>query len=249
MILKYSLCSTLLFLSFNGFCQIVNVESRRPGSTDEGLHGNITLSLDFTRNTADLLRYGNRSTIAYKKLRHRWLLLTDLERVKAGNSDFVNGGFEHVRYTYALGESERFAFEAFQQAQFNSVQKINLRLLNGAGLRWNAIRSDSLKLSIGSLPMYEYEETTEGVQRNIRQSTYLLFFIALGGVEFQTINYFQPKVNDLRDYRISSSSKFEFHLWKGLRFNTTFDLLYDTQVPEGIPSLVFALKNGVAIEF
>ena len=231
--------------------QIVNVESKRPGATQEGWHGNVNLNFSFTRNTSDIYSYGARNNVQYLEDRHRLLVLTDLSRVSAGDDDFINNGYEHIRYNLEFGRKRNFAFEAFQQAQFNSIQKIRFRHLTGLGLRWNVTENDSLKLWLGSLPMFEYEEVTTGViERNFRKSSYLLFFFTLPkGLEFQTINYYQPRIDDFSDYRLSHTSTLEFGLLTWLRFNVSFNLLYDSRVPEGVPDLIFSLRNGVAMEF
>lgn len=240
----------MLFSALYSLAQIVNVESKRPGSTEDGWHGNLTLNANFTRNTKDILSYGLKNTTQYQKGKHRLLFLADLNRVRAGGDDFVDGGYEHIRYNRSLGQKERWALEAFQQAQFNSIQKIEFRHLAGAGLRWNMVERDSLKLSAGTLPMYEYEELTGGdIERNFRQSTYFLFYAQWKGIEFQTINYYQPKVNDFNDFRWSGKTSLEFGVLTWLRYMLTFDVLYDSRVPEGVPDLVFTLKNGLGVEF
>lgn len=241
----------ILICAHSASAQIVNVESKRPGATQEGWHGKINLNFDFTRNTSDIISYGAQNNVQYLKDKHRLLVLNDISRVRAANADFINNGYEHVRYNYQIGAKRRFAFEAFQQAQFNSVQKISFRHLTGLGPRWNVVENDSVKLWLGSLPMFEYEELTTGIiERNFRQSTYLLFFFALpSGIEFQTINYYQPKLDNFSDFRLSHSSSFEFGILSWLRYNVSFNLLYDSAPPIDIPDLIFALRNGLAMEF
>lgn len=248
---KGLIVSTFLLLGSIVQAQIVNVEAKRGAlNKQEGWHGNLNFNLSFQRNTYDILTYGNKSTIQWQKKKHRLLLLTDLSRVQAAGSDFVNQGFWHGRYNYHLDEKKRVSMEVFQQVQFNSVQLIQFRYLTGAGLGFNVVEKDSLKFRVGTLPMYEYEElTTNVIERNFRQSTYILLFFKLKTLEFQTINYYQPKINDFSDYRLSSSSSVEFTLRKWLKYNVSFDLLYDSKVPATIPDLVFTLRNGLGVEF
>lgn len=245
-----SLVIGLLLMIGTAQAQIVNVESKRGDGLAEGWHGNVNLSLSFQKNVSNILTYGNDSKVQYIKNRHTLLLLTDLNRVKAAGENFVNQGYWHARYNYFFGERQRVAFEAFQQMQFNSVQLINFRYLSGAGIGLRLVENDTLKLRAGTLPMFEYEELTTGaIERNIRQSSYLLFFIDLGSVEFQTINYYQPVIGRWSDYRLSSASTMSIELRKWLRFNVSFDLLYDSSVPESIPALIYTLKNGVGVQF
>ncbi|MDP4686270.1 MAG: hypothetical protein NWS53_05195, partial [Salibacteraceae bacterium] len=84
------LCALAGFLVvISAKAQIVNVESKRPGSTDEGWHGNINLNLDYTQNTSKLLRYGMKNQVQYLKAQHRLLVLTDLQRVRADGTNFL----------------------------------------------------------------------------------------------------------------------------------------------------------------
>ena len=230
--------------------QIVNVESKRSDNSQEAWHGSLNLSLNFTRNTDDVLDYGAKGTVQYLKQRHRLLVLSDLSRVVAGGTDFINKGYEHVRYNYDFGNKRHFSFEAFQQAQFNGIQRIDFRHLTGAGLRWNILENDSLKLWVGSLPMYEYEKLTTGIiERNFRQSSYVLFFVAFKKFEFQTINYYQPRLDYLSDFRFSSSNSIEFGVLSWLRFVTSLDLTYDSAPPAEVPDLVFTFRNAIKLEF
>lgn len=233
------------------FSQIVNVESKRPGSTDQGWHGNFDLNVDYTKNTSQVLKFGTKNSIQYLKNEHRVLLLTDMQRTKAGGTNFINNGYEHLRYNYDLGKKGHFSVEAFQQAQFNSVLKIQLRHLTGAGIRLNFWDNDSLKFWMGTLPMFEYEIlTTNIVSKNIRESSYLLFYKQFkNGVEFQTIGYYQPRIDWLGDYRLSNNTTLEFGLLSWLRFRVGFDMLFDSNPPADIPQLIFSVKNGLMAEF
>lgn len=239
-----------LVISSAAKTQIVNVEGKRNAGNQQGLHGSLDLNFNFTRNLQDVLTYGGKTNLQYLYGHHRVLFLADLSRVQAGGADFVNQGFEHVRYNYSFDIKDRFALEVFQQAQFNSVQLIGFRHLTGAGLRYSPIDQDSIKLWCGTLPMFEYEElTTDAIERNIRQSSYLLLFLTLKKFEFQSITYHQPKWGDWSDYRLSTSNTLEFGILKWLRYALTMDLLYDSKVPEGVPATVFTIKNGLRLEF
>jgi hypothetical protein len=48
---------------------------------------------------------------------------------------------------------------------------------------------------------------------------------------------------------LSNSTSIEFGLLKWLRFKVGVDLLYDSNAPEGVPNLIFTLKNGLMAEF
>lgn len=237
-------------MAFKSSAQIVNVEGKRSGGNVKGLHGSLDLNLSFTRNLQDVFTYGGKSNLQYLKGRHRFLFLADLSRVRAGGSDFIDQGFEHLRYNYSLVKTDRIALEVFQQAQFNSVQLISVRYLTGAGLRYAPVNTDSIKLWCGTLPMFEYEQLTDGmIERNLRQSTYLLFFVSFRKFEFQSVNYYQPNFSQLSDFRLSTSNTIEFGILKWFRYTISFDLLFDSRVPATVPATVFTFKNGMRLEF
>lgn len=240
-----------LFLPLVANAQIINVESKRGDLKKEGWKGSIDFNLDYTRNVSEILQYGNKTTVQYLKDRHLLLILADLYRVQAGGTDFVNNGYEHVRYSYALNDKRRLAWEVFEQMQFNSVQKITFRALLGTGPRWNVFRGDSLEMSLGSLPMYEFEELTDGtIERNFRLSSYLQFaWILNKSFQYSNITYFQPAIGRWNDYRLSHESTIELRITRTLRYKITANLLYDTNVPIEVPDFIFTLTNGLSIEF
>lgn len=237
------LCSSLS-------AQIVNVEGKRKLINQEGWHGGIDFNFDLTQNTNTILAIGARSNVQFLKGNHRVLVLADVDRVSANDSNLINKGYKHLRYNYELGKKRRLALEAFNQIQFNSVQLIQYRHLVGAGLRFSLHQTDSLKFWVGTLPMFEYEALTTGiVERNLRQSSYLLFFIARKQFEFQSINYYQPKLTDFKDFRLTTGTTVELGILTWLRFVTSLDLTYDSRPPKDVPNVVFSLKNGIKLEF
>jgi len=233
-----------------GSAQIVNVEKKRSNSTQKGWHGSVDFNFDVTQNTRTILSLGNRTNVQYLKDHHRLLFLADLDRILADRDELVNKGYTHIRYNYEFGKKSRLAMEAFTQVQYNSVQLIQYRHLAGAGLRFSVYQSDSLKFWMGTLPMYEYEElTSDIIERNFRQSTYLFFFYGQERFEFQTINYYQPNLADFSDFRLTTGTTLEFGVLTWLRCATALDLTYDSRPPDGVPNVVYTLKNGIKLEF
>src|SRR5690606_25341756 len=146
-----------------------------------------------------------------------------------GGDDFVNSGYQHIRYNFNLVQKRNSALEAFRQCQFYSVNLFAMRQLVTACLRCNPLERYSGKITVCCLPMHEFEMLTNGViERNVRQSSYLLFFVTHGKFEFQTINYYQPRWDKLSDYRLSSFNSIEIGVLSWLRIVSTAELLYDS---------------------
>jgi putative salt-induced outer membrane protein YdiY len=249
----YSRClRTLLFLlcAHCSFAQVINIESKRFLNDTNGWVGKVDINFLLSQNTQQVMQLGNNIHVQYQHNRHRFLLLNDVNFIKAGSTDFVNAGYQHFRYNYKI--VDRLTWEAFTQVQYNKVLRLNLRFLSGTGPRFKLLKSEKMRLYIASLYMYEYEEIT-GVPKPTythRSSSYLTFSISIGrNADITSTTFYQPNFADFNDYRIANDSALEIYIGKRLNFKTGFNLLYDTRQPEGIPNLVYSLRNALSFKF
>lgn len=231
--------------------QIVNIEKSRLGQK-EGWAGNIDLSLNFTKNVYQIWQLSNRTGLQYNNSRHVVLFLVDAAMIQSDNEQLVSRGFEHVRYNYLIGEQKKFALEAFEQVQYNKIQKIKLRVLTGAGARYSFIKSDTNNLFVGSTPMYEYEELIDNttIERRVRLSNYFSFQLRLWKkVTINSITYYQPDVIDFSDYRFSNESSLSIGVTNRLSFKVIYNLLYDSRPPVDVPNTIYSISNGLGWKF
>lgn len=241
----------LLLLGTSGYSQIVNIESKRDHNK-KGFSGQVDLSLNFIMNTKQLLQVGDKIRIGYQGSQNYFMLLTDHAFVKSEGEDFVNKGFEHVRFTHAFKDSGRVSLEAFQQGQFNKIQKINLRLLLGTGLRFSVIEQKNYELKFGTGIMAEYEELIDlGISRDLLSTSYLSFdaqFTESFG--FNSITYMQPKlINDFGNYRLANESYIRLKINKYLSFRIIYSLSHDSRNLEGVRKTNYTVKNTLSLAF
>ena len=234
-----------------GFSQIVNIENKRLDGNKQGFNGSAELNLNLTMNTKQLLQIGDRIRVGYVKNRHQGLIITDHSFVKSDAADFINKGYEHVRYNYQLKDSGRITYEAFQQGQFNKIQKINLRLLLGTGFRFNLIDQKNYQLSFGTGIMGEYEELIDnGTSRDILSTTYLSFDGQFSeSVGLNTISYFQPKLIDFGNFRFANETYIRFKINKYLSFKLIYSLTHDNRNIIDVRKTNYVLKNSLTIHF
>lgn len=234
-----------------GFGQIVNIENKRLSAKKDGLAGSADFHLNYTLNTKALLQVGNRLKLAYNKKRHYLLLLTDQTLVKSGDDSFINKGFEHLRYNYTLKDSGRVIFEAFQQGQFNKVQRISMRLILGSGFRFMMVNEDKYQLNLGTGFMGEYEELTASAYTIDMLSTNYLSFDGQFSENFglNTITYFQPKLSDIGNYRLSNETTLRFRFNKFLSFKIIYALTHDSRDIEGVRKTNYYIKNTLSFNF
>ncbi|MBK6950811.1 MAG: DUF481 domain-containing protein [Crocinitomicaceae bacterium] len=243
----------LLFflLDFISKAQIVNVENMRLATKNEGFTGSIDLSLNFTMNSVQLLQIGDRARIGYKKKKHQILLLTDHSLIRTNSLSIVNLGFEHVRYNYTFKDSGIVILELFEQAQFNKIQKINLRLLGGVGLRLHLLDQQHYQLNIGTGFMAEYEELIDyGISNDILSNNYISFDGQFSEhIGMNVITYFQPKLIDFGNYRLSNETQLRFIINKHLTYRIIYSLSHDSRDIPDVRKTNYTFRNALSFTF
>ncbi|MFD1553381.1 hypothetical protein DNU06_06865 [Putridiphycobacter roseus] len=249
--MKYLFFFSLFVSHLTVFSQIVNIENKRLTDNKQGFSGSAELNFNFTMNTVQLLQIGDKVQLGYVKKKHQFLIVTDHSFVKSEGDNFVNKGFQHFRYNYVFKDSGNVSFEAFQQGQFNKIQKINLRLLAGVGLRLNLVNEEKYQLSIGSGMMGEYEELLDvGSSTDVLSTSYLSFdgqFNETVGIN--TIAYYQPKLIDYGNYRFSSETALRFKINEYLSFLLIYSLTHDSRNIADVRKTNYVLKNTLRVSF
>lgn len=249
--MKQSLFVLIFLCSHLASAQIVNIENKRLSAKKEGFSGSVDLNLNYTLNTKSLLQFGTKLQAAYLKKRHYTLILGNHNLVKSDNESFVNYGFEHLRYNYTLKDSGRVIYEAYQQVQFNKIQRINLRFLLGTGFRFLIIDQKNYQLNFGTGFMGEYEELTNAASTSdILSANYLSFdgqFHETFGLNF--ITYFQPKLIDFGQYRLANETALRIRITKFLSFKVIYNLTHDSRNLEGVRKTNYTIKNTLSFNF
>ena len=239
----------ILFISINAIGQIVNIEDKRSTFTDSiGWHETGDLSGQWKKNKQEIfnIKAGFQVEFQYKKR-----ILMSISRVnfaRVGDDNFINEGFQHLRYTRLI--NKRLGFEAFGQAQYNEQLSLKLRILFGSGMRFNICQEKS-KCNLGLSLMYEYDEETDDItNRDFRLNSYFSAAIPFSDkVKLYSTSYYQPLINNFNDFRLSSQSKLVMTITKKLSATITFSILYDSRAPENSPELSEDLYGGIRYKF
>jgi hypothetical protein len=248
--MKVWLVCFLILFSVGASSQVLNVESRRFHNDTNGWVGRLGFSFMLVQNKVQLISLGNNAQLQYRKNRSRFLFLSSTEYTRAGNADFVNTGYQHLRYNYKI--NEWLTWEALVQVQYNKVLKVDLRAIAGTGPRIKLVKQENFRSYLGLIHLIEREEITgdSAIYYTQRLSSYLTFTWNISKtVEFISTTFYQPNYADFSDYRIATTNALEIDILRHLSFRTGFDLLYDTRQPAGIPNLTYTLKNGVDWKF
>ncbi len=256
----------VLQLPLIAWSQVVNIEKLREDMEASGFDAELTGTFGLTRNKAgQTLNFGGQLRLDWLQPKSQWYLFGGYNLTQFNNIDepgsapknFTNNGFGHLRYNYQVNPI--ITWEAFSQVQYDEIQELQIRVLAGTGPRFQLLDQDSFRLYLGAIGMYEYEESFEqdisemdslAFHRDFRASIYLAGAVSITPwLNLRHITYYQPLLEDLGDYRISSETNFMVQISKNLNLTTMFKFVYDDAPPETVPNLMYRLSNGINITF
>ncbi len=243
----------IIILSFHCglVSQIFNVEDRRGTFSDSlGMHETLDLGISLNKNTKTVTSIKGTFQIEVLQKSRIFLSISKFNFVKAGGEDFVNQGFQHLRFNRLFNNN--IEFETYGQIQYNTLVFIKLRALAGGGFKFELYNRPKQKVNYGLSVMYEYnEEAVDDITRSdVRVSNY--FSIALKISEtarFSSTTYFQPRWNKIADYRLSTQSTLRFKFLGNVDFKVSFSLTYDSRVPDDFVKTIYSLSNGISYRF
>ncbi len=230
--------------------QIVNIEDKRRNISDSiGWYERADLSFNWVKNTQTILNLSGGFQLEFQHLNRRVLSITNVQFVKAGETSFVNQGFQHLRYN--ISYSPWYTHEFFGQLQYNENLQIKLRALLGSGGRFLLSGKSKHSIYAGVAYMFEYdEEATEAIHRDHRMSSYLSLRIKLTkNAVLASTSYFQPLLSDFKDFRLSSNTVLVVKFNKQVSFTNSLSLLYDSRTPPEIPAFSHNMRSGIRYAF
>ncbi len=239
-----------ILLKLNSYSQIVNIEDKRSTFTDSiGWYETGDLSGQWKRNKSEIFSIKAGFQVEFQFKKRILLSISKISYTRINKKNYINEGFQHLRYTKLI--SKRFGFEAFGQAQYNEQLSLRVRLLFGSGVRYK-ICDKKHKCNLGLSTMYEYDE--ESVQnithRDIRMSSYFSTSIPFTGkIKLYSTSYYQPLVNNFKDFRFTSQSKIILSITKSLSATITYSILYDSRAPIDTPKSSENLFGGLRYKF
>ncbi len=235
--------------------QIVNIEDQRKAIDTLGWVGQVDLGAKLNQNRNQVLTLSGAVRLDRLGKRGNVLLLADYRLVQVDNNNGLNAGFFHARYGYEPVGGDGWRWETFSQIQYNEQLNLSLRFLIGTGIRRRLYRKEKSRGYFGLLYMYEYDELSgsEIFYRDHRLSNYLTFSLkASSNLTLASTTYYQPRLPDFDDTRVSTVLTATVNLSKKLSFNSRFSLTYDGRlnrdVPD-VPATTYSWINGIRWNF
>ncbi len=239
-----------VFIQFVGFSQIVNIENKRIYDDTSGWSGSLDASASLMQNAATLYNVGVRPRIQYKTRKNYYLFLSDLAYTASKTQLFSNSGMAHFRYARRIKNSA-WKWESYAQIQYNLLLNQKVRALTGSGFRWKMIDTLKTRIFIGSSLLFEHEElqTEKIINDNWRWSNYISWFANFKqGVSFTGTFYVQPRLDLLKDMRLSGQSAVSFTVSKHFSLRFDVNIFYDRFPPTKVLPLVYSTTAGFSIK-
>ncbi len=251
---KYFLSTTFLFLQISLLSQIVNIEERRVTGTNDSTYwyGSAQLGANVSKVKEQVLQLNYTAQVQYKRGKSLTLLLVNGNFLRAGDENFDEKAFAHLRYNYKI--VDKLSTETFAQVQYNKLLLIESRTLVGTGLRYRLLKSKDGKQRVYGGLAYLYEHTRflegGGTENWNRLSSYISFTFRPGeGVKLINTTYYQPSFSDFGNYRFASESRVSSPLGKKLSLFTNFTFTIDESLPSDAPTSTYRWLNGLTYRF
>ena len=225
--------------------QIINIEDKRSHIADTtAWFGRIDLGFKLHQNQSTIFTLTGGMQLEYVKMKQLLLFSNSFNLIKIEADNFINDGFQHIRYNYRM--NKKLTYEAFIQGQYNQKILIKFRGLIGTGLRYQPFPKEKVFFGLSYMYQYEVESVTNDTRRENRLSSYLSFSInPRPNFRLAHISYIQPLIADFRDIRLSSKTTLNINLTNKLLFQTSFSITFDSRLPVDIPNTIYSFDNGL----
>lgn len=213
----------IIFIFTNPLFSQINTERYRMESEHLGFQFSNSLSFVLSKGNTDEIELGNNFRTDYFSQKMHYFSIVDYNYKTAGGIKARNNGFVHIR-TVADLKHDIIMIEGFTQWQFDEFILLKNRWLIGSGLRINmsgwlfAIEEEeaALNVFVGSGLMYEYEDYSIeplALYRKLRSTNYLSLVWSISEhANMNLVNYYQPNVASISDFRFSSYLGFRIRL-------------------------------------
>ena len=246
--MKNIILTILLLLPISAFSQ-VNIESIRNTQNEKSFWGEVKGGLELQRGNVNITSYDIDFLTHFKKNKHHAFLQTKTSKGSQSKSTFKNNSFVHLRWTWMTWDL--LGIELFTQLQQDQFKNLEIRQLNGIGLRFEILNLKTFTLSLGTGAMTDYEKISNNKESTLLRSTsYLTFIKSIDEKKKNLILftlYYQPLFDNPKDYRVNLETNVRTILissWN-IFIDNSVNYLYDTVPPEGINTNDLVIKTNI----
>ncbi len=233
---------------------IINAE-QLIGGADSTIYS-LTLSYNGTNGNSNTNQINIAPSIIFIRKNNDLMLFGGYSVLSESNNKILNTGFAHLRHRYFI--NERLKTFEFYQIQFNDVLLLNKRVVLGAGLNFEMIKSDSIKLNLSAGLMREVEilNETNLLPDEISETRYMRLSVVNGfkwligtKIKINNVIYYQPYLKDFADYRLLDDFSLSVSIARHFDIITSVTFRYDSQPPDFLGRIDNVVTIGVNVKF
>ena len=246
--MKKILLILMLLLPSISFGQ-VNIESVRNNDKEKPLWGEVNGGLELQRGNVDITSFDINFLIHFKKKKHHVFLQEKTTQGQQSDEKFKNNSFLHLRWTWM--QWKFLGFEMFTQLQQDEFKSLQIRQLNGIGIRSELFHYKNFVMSLGTGVMSDYEMLKDKTESTlIRSTSYITMAKSVSKDKKNLILftlYYQPLFTNQEDYRINLEANVRTILissWN-ISLDNSINYMYDTKPPEGILTNDLIVKTSL----
>jgi hypothetical protein len=196
--------------------------------------------------------------LVYVSEKHAYILINNINYFTSTGGPLISTGYAHFRANFL--RKKIMSYELFTQIQYDNGRNMPRRFLQGAGLKFNMMKSRKSELFIGIGIMHEQETwklvklDNQLIEKTIwKTSDYISAKIELNEfVDFNLITYYQGGYDNDSDVfrnRISGDAVLTVKFNDRLSFLTSFVAQYEDKPIININPWVYSLTNGLKWNF
>ena len=222
-----------LFLFVNNGFAIVNIEDERIEKPEEGLSGNVKISLKKTSGNTEKENIEGGSRIVYVKENFQSLFLFSREYAIVNQAKNTDQTFSHLRLIYET--TALLSLEVFYQVERDEFLYLKSRELLGIGGRFELqYQPKSTFHFLGVGIFSENEEYIDAEDKFIQKNRANVYWVykknlfADDSLQFANTLYYQPNIEENSDYRVLDDLGFSFKIHKAFKFNINIKLRHNS---------------------
>lgn len=267
--LSFSLCFASFFTAN---AQILNIEQARVNQ-DSANYLTGKLGINFSvynqnagkNNPNNYLQFTFDGNLAYVSPQNSYLLINNYNYLlvnftsREQRNTVASTGYSHFRVNFL--RSRKLSYELFAQVQADKARGLELRTLEGGGLRIAVLREENTSVYVGTGLMHEHEEwkyaeqegTSYRVADLLKSTNYISTKVKLSeqlateGIVYYQFGY-DNNIARMRN-RVSGNVSLDIKLNSIFSFRTSFSCTFEDRPIVPVTNFVYALTNGIQLQF
>ena len=233
----------------------ISIEPLRAKLPDEGVGGSLDARANGQRGNVDGLTAGGSLLFGARSEPHVGFVGASGDYAEFSDEVKVERHFVHLRYAYTL--ATWLWGEAFAQLEGNRFARLTQRRLLGVGPRFELYESEAFRAYFSTAYMLEHERldlppsAPDDRETLAHRSSNTLAGLlrADDRITLSSTLLFQPRFDELSDYRLLSVTSAEFEITDLVTTSIVVSVRHDSEPPTGVESTDYEISNQIGLRF